>query len=233
VSAPTRRHRQQLAVATLANLLTLPAPEMSRWVVDYDATIDGLAQGTSLDRTRIDFHAWAAVLDDAVWGLKDLRDPEETDRYLSLTGAYQGVRVHLWNLLPVPDGVTVEELSAPPQVDAPAAVDARTGTACDAGAPPETSDILRTAIRVMQTQRGDIGPVAAIRIAAGPGRERWEVAEPILAWLAARLGCGDVQGLERWAIRAGAPEVLAALVGAAAAAELAVEDATALTEVGA
>lgn len=118
--APGAANRQQIAAAMLGHLLTFPMPEEGRvysWDIAYRGEITGHIGG-DLDQTRRAFHLWANLIDDAAWALRP--HGKGPAKHVSLTGVFRSVPVTLWNLLSIPDAVTAEELSAPPQVDEPA-----------------------------------------------------------------------------------------------------------------
>lgn len=125
MSAPTPRHHQQLAAATLARLLTIPAPLCWWNLHDPDSPISGMLGG-GLDRARVELHQWAAILDEPVWRLEAEARPSG-DREIRVTGRFESRAVEIWVLARVPDVVTVEELSAPPQVDSPSCAPATPG----------------------------------------------------------------------------------------------------------
>jgi hypothetical protein len=108
--------RQHRAATALAALLTLPAP-VCGWRLDSvysDDPISGiLARVDTLDEARVQFHQWAAVLDSPTWSIRE--HPGGSHRLL-LHGTFAGVKVEIWDLCEVPDGFTVDDLSAPPEL---------------------------------------------------------------------------------------------------------------------
>jgi hypothetical protein len=118
-TAPTVRHRQKLAAATLARLLSVPAPECCAWriTLDDDADIHGQLPPGSLDAIRLRLHQWAAVLDDgAQWRYEQYKHERDRAR-VDLTGTYLGMRVQIWDGVPYDPAITVGDLAAPPQLD--------------------------------------------------------------------------------------------------------------------
>ncbi|MGP3917629.1 hypothetical protein [Nonomuraea sp. 10N515B] len=114
MTAPTMRHRQQIAAAALANLLTHPVPDSFSWHINREGVIEAMpAVGPSLDVTRVILHQWAALLDDAQWSVKP---HSETRRRLIVEGTWIGQKVRIWELIPI-DGPDLAELSARPELD--------------------------------------------------------------------------------------------------------------------
>lgn len=116
---PSTRHRQQIAAATLANLLTLPAPEVSSWDLSASTRtppVSGMLLADCLGQARIALLQWAAVLDDAA--LK-CRTHQHCRHHLSVTGTFHGTGIEIWVLLDIGDADPVE-LLASPGLDAPA-----------------------------------------------------------------------------------------------------------------
>jgi hypothetical protein len=119
------RQRQQTTAAILANLLTFPAP-VCVWEIRsvYTANpLNGMLTSCStLDEIRIALHQWAAILDDVVWSMPEHQNGTHRP---TITGNYRGQAIEIWDLCTIPKGVTVDDLSASPWLDA---VDPLTGT---------------------------------------------------------------------------------------------------------
>ncbi|MFB4273080.1 hypothetical protein [Nonomuraea sp. GTA35] len=114
MTAPTRRHRQQIALAAAANLFTYPVPDTFSMRVTNEFVIEILPAGLgSLDLIRINLHQWAAQLDDAQWTLKP---HSEEQRMLAVEGTWLGQKVKVWKLIPL-DGPDLAELSARPELN--------------------------------------------------------------------------------------------------------------------
>ncbi|MEV4174042.1 hypothetical protein [Nonomuraea sp. NPDC049709] len=100
---PPARHKQQLAAATLAHLLTLPLPEVWEWRirVGREAPLFGQLPPTSLDVLRVWLHQWAAALTDPTWRIVPFDDGSGR---LSVRGLFFGTVVEVW------DGITAEQV---------------------------------------------------------------------------------------------------------------------------
>lgn len=119
MSAPTQRHRHQIALQAAANLLTHPVPDVFSVQVTYNHVIRIMpASVDSLDAVRIAFHQWAAQLDDPQWSVA----PHGADqRKLVVIGTWLGQHVEVWKLISV-DGPDLAELSTRPELDTKAGV---------------------------------------------------------------------------------------------------------------
>jgi hypothetical protein len=114
MTAPTSRHRHQIALAAAANLFTRPVPDAFTVRITYDHVIDIMPRGLhSLDSIRIALHQWAALLENAQWSVKPHTGEH---RMLAVEGTWLGQKVKVWKLIPI-DGPGLAELSTPPHVD--------------------------------------------------------------------------------------------------------------------
>lgn len=113
-----RRQDQCDAARSAASILALPGlPDVGSLIVDYSGALGISLLDDCLDRTRLELHQFAAVLDDAKWSL----EPHLNGRKKAqVTGTHRGAQVEVWNLLHIPDSVTLADLAASPKADAPA-----------------------------------------------------------------------------------------------------------------
>lgn len=106
---PSARHKQQLAAATLAHLLTHPLPQIATWRIDTDreALLFGQLHATGFDTIRVHLHQWAAVLANPTWQINRYK---AGGGHLSVRGLFLGVTVEVW------DGISEEQCAIDPKV---------------------------------------------------------------------------------------------------------------------
>ncbi|WP_157251068.1 hypothetical protein [Nonomuraea typhae] len=113
-AATDQRHRQQLAVAALAHLLTLPAPDCLTWDIRGDGTIHGQLPAGSPDATRVRLAQWAAILEEPQWSYR-VYTVAPDHAHLSVAGTFLGRHVEIWDGIDAVPEDQVAELTTPPQ----------------------------------------------------------------------------------------------------------------------
>lgn len=104
------RHRQQVAAATLANLLTIPLPECWDWEFKRGGSITGqLAMPATFDASCDQLAQWAAALDDPICDYR-LYTTNPGRACMSVTGTYQGQQVTVWDIVAAVSELDVAQL---------------------------------------------------------------------------------------------------------------------------